>query len=187
MSHAVVLVPCPLLLLSSCAAYAVVAIGGGIGSFIRMHRSTPRMTRYCLQDSDGNLVRHGRMRMQECKACHELRLLNEYYRSATNKDGLVSKCKRCMAQSNQRKVSSALRRKPYKHCQCCVHSQHVQIRTSSCRMQTHCYVLFMQLLSKQDSTCSVSSLRIREPTVLCKYQHIPPAASLPLPVLGGIC
>lgn len=45
------------------------------------------------------------MRMQECKACHELRLLNEYYRSATNKDGLVSKCKRCMAQSNQRKVS----------------------------------------------------------------------------------
>ena len=44
--------------------------------------------------------------MQECKACHEVKPLAEYYRSVTNRDGLVSKCKRCMAQSNQRKVIS---------------------------------------------------------------------------------
>ena len=47
---------------------------------------------------------HDNVCSQECKACHELRPLDGYYRSATNKDGLVSKCKRCMAQSNQRKV-----------------------------------------------------------------------------------
>ncbi|KAL0041929.1 hypothetical protein WJX79_009068 [Trebouxia sp. C0005] len=42
---------------------------------------------------------------KECKACHEVKPLAEYYRSVTNRDGLVSKCKRCMAQSNQRKVT----------------------------------------------------------------------------------
>ena len=42
--------------------------------------------------------------LQECKACREVKPLGEYYRSMTNRDGLVSKCKRCMAQTNQRKV-----------------------------------------------------------------------------------
>ncbi|KAL3131060.1 hypothetical protein ABBQ38_000376 [Trebouxia sp. C0009 RCD-2024] len=42
---------------------------------------------------------------KECKACHEAKPLSEYYRSVTNRDGLVSKCKRCMAQSNQRKLT----------------------------------------------------------------------------------
>ena len=53
------------------------------------------------------------MAIQECKACHEAKPLTEYYRSVTNRDGLVSKCKRCMAQSNQRKVS------PYDPCLPC--------------------------------------------------------------------
>lgn len=48
------------------------------------------------------------LHVQECKACHEAKPLTEYYRSVTNRDGLVSKCKRCMAQSNQRKVSVAI-------------------------------------------------------------------------------
>ena len=46
--------------------------------------------------------------MQECKACHELKPLGEFYRSVTNRDGLVSKCKRCMAQNSQRKVTCML-------------------------------------------------------------------------------
>lgn len=64
----------------------------------------------CLDHNADQAMLHKAMAIQECKACHEAKPLTEYYRSVTNRDGLVSKCKRCMAQSNQRKVS------PCHHC-----------------------------------------------------------------------
>ena len=99
---------------------------------------------------------------QECKACHEAKPLTEYYRSVTNRDGLVSKCKRCMAQSNQRKVSVAII--------ACIGSSALKLSNSSPTHQRDCclysalhFCIFKQhmLVSDFVSHCATVCLHVK--------------------------
>lgn len=97
--------------------------------------------------------------MQECKACHEVKPLAEYYRSVTNRDGLVSKCKRCMAQSNQRKVTSQAS---------CVHA-------CSCELSTNCLLWHVSVDKAGDS--EYSQARLSGCTCIIRGAEVPPCTA----------